>query len=172
MQTSGDKPTLLAAVFDRRIKATPVLDLSVGAGLNLSLELVAFGETIVSGLTRPEVIRIDSSGGGRRSAPAVGGHVLHSGENGEADQCVIFDIKWHCISAPPYSPSPLRRSWIPCVSHREIIKSVAHATLLVVGRTARHPLQLRDGHLFTVLSRTYIIVCGRVGPIIEGSRVQ
>jgi TetR/AcrR family transcriptional repressor of mexJK operon len=54
-----DKPALLAAVFDRRVKATPVLDLPVGADLNLSLErLVAFGEQIVSALTQPEVIRM------------------------------------------------------------------------------------------------------------------
>jgi TetR/AcrR family transcriptional regulator, mexJK operon transcriptional repressor len=54
-----DKPALLRAVFDHKIEATPVLDLSVGSDLDLSLDrLVAFGEQIVSALTRPEVVRM------------------------------------------------------------------------------------------------------------------
>jgi TetR/AcrR family transcriptional regulator, mexJK operon transcriptional repressor len=54
-----DKPALVAAVFDRRIKAEPVLDLSVGADLSSSLErLIEFGELIASGCNRPEVIRM------------------------------------------------------------------------------------------------------------------
>jgi TetR/AcrR family transcriptional regulator, mexJK operon transcriptional repressor len=53
-----DKPALLAAVFDRRIKTMRLPDLSVGSNLNLSLErLTEFGELLVSLLTRPEVIR-------------------------------------------------------------------------------------------------------------------
>ena len=54
-----DKPALLAAVFDRRIKAHSVLHLSVEADLNLSLErLVAFGKEIVSVNTRPGFVRL------------------------------------------------------------------------------------------------------------------
>jgi TetR/AcrR family transcriptional repressor of mexJK operon len=53
-----DKPALLAAVFDRRIKTMRLPDLAVGASLNLSLErLTEFGELTVSLLTRPEVVR-------------------------------------------------------------------------------------------------------------------
>jgi TetR/AcrR family transcriptional repressor of mexJK operon len=53
-----DKPALLAAVFDRRIKTMRLPDLSVGLNLNLSLErLTEFGELTVSLLTRPEVVR-------------------------------------------------------------------------------------------------------------------
>ena len=52
-----DKPALLAAVFNHKIKAAPVLDLSVTPDLSSSIErLVAFGEKIVSGFTRPEII--------------------------------------------------------------------------------------------------------------------
>src|ERR1700730_19246904 len=41
-----DKPALLAAVFDRRIKSMHVLDLAVGPDLNSSVErLVELGET-------------------------------------------------------------------------------------------------------------------------------
>src|ERR1700756_5505256 len=48
-----DKPALVAAVFERRIKAEPVLDLSVGADLSSSLErLIEFGEVIASGCNR------------------------------------------------------------------------------------------------------------------------
>jgi TetR/AcrR family transcriptional repressor of mexJK operon len=54
-----DKPVLLAAVFDRRIKTMRVPDLPVGSDLNLSLKpLAEFGELIVSILTRPEVVRM------------------------------------------------------------------------------------------------------------------
>jgi TetR/AcrR family transcriptional repressor of mexJK operon len=53
-----DKPALLAAVFDRRIKTMRLPDLPVGSNLNLSLEwLTEFGELILSILTRPEVVR-------------------------------------------------------------------------------------------------------------------
>jgi TetR/AcrR family transcriptional repressor of mexJK operon len=54
-----DKPALLAAIFDRRIKTMRVPDLPVGSDLSLSLERLAeFGEVIVSAITRPEVIRV------------------------------------------------------------------------------------------------------------------
>ena len=54
-----DKPALLAAVLDRRIKTMRVPDLPVGSDLNLSLERLAeFGELVVSTLTRPEVVRV------------------------------------------------------------------------------------------------------------------
>lgn len=54
-----DKPALLAAVFDRRIKTMRVPDLPAGSDLNLSLERLAeFGELIVSILTRPETVRV------------------------------------------------------------------------------------------------------------------
>jgi TetR/AcrR family transcriptional regulator, mexJK operon transcriptional repressor len=54
-----DKPALLAAVFDRRIKTIRVPDLPVGSDLNLSLKRLAeFGELIVSTITRPEVVRM------------------------------------------------------------------------------------------------------------------
>lgn len=54
-----DKPALLAAVFDRRIKATPVPDLSVGPDLKSSVErLVEAGEAVVSVVTRPENVRM------------------------------------------------------------------------------------------------------------------
>ena len=53
-----DKPALLAAVFDRRIKTMRLPDLPVGSTLNLSLERLAeFGELTVSLLTRPEVVK-------------------------------------------------------------------------------------------------------------------
>src|SRR5271156_4593127 len=53
-----DKPALLAAVFDRRIKTMRLPDLSVGLNLNLSLgRLAEFGELTVTLLTRPEVVR-------------------------------------------------------------------------------------------------------------------
>jgi TetR/AcrR family transcriptional regulator, mexJK operon transcriptional repressor len=53
-----DKPALLAAVFDRRIKTMRLPDLAVGSNLNLSLERLAeFGELTASLLTRPEVVR-------------------------------------------------------------------------------------------------------------------
>jgi TetR/AcrR family transcriptional repressor of mexJK operon len=54
-----DKPALLAAIFDRRIKMMRVPDLPVGSDLDLSLERLAeFGEVIVSAITRPEIIRV------------------------------------------------------------------------------------------------------------------
>jgi AcrR family transcriptional regulator len=50
-----DKPALLAAVFDRRIKTLRLPDLPVESNLNLSLERLAeFGERVV-GVLRPEV---------------------------------------------------------------------------------------------------------------------
>jgi TetR/AcrR family transcriptional regulator, mexJK operon transcriptional repressor len=53
-----DKPTLLAAVFDRRRKTMRLPDLPVESNLNLSLERLAeFGELVVSVVTRPEVVR-------------------------------------------------------------------------------------------------------------------
>jgi TetR/AcrR family transcriptional regulator, mexJK operon transcriptional repressor len=53
-----DKPALLAAVFDRRIKTMRLPDLAVGSNLNLSLERLAeFGELTAALLTRPEVVR-------------------------------------------------------------------------------------------------------------------
>jgi TetR/AcrR family transcriptional repressor of mexJK operon len=52
-----DKPALLAAVFDHKIKAKPVLNLAAAADLNSSIaRLVVFGEHIVSALTKPDVI--------------------------------------------------------------------------------------------------------------------
>lgn len=54
-----DKPTLLAAIFDRRIKTMRVPDLAVGSDLNLSLERLAeFGAIVVKAITRPEVVRV------------------------------------------------------------------------------------------------------------------
>jgi TetR/AcrR family transcriptional repressor of mexJK operon len=54
-----DKPTLLSAVFDRRIQTMRVPDLPAGSDLKFSLERLAeFGELIVSTATRPEVIRM------------------------------------------------------------------------------------------------------------------
>jgi TetR/AcrR family transcriptional regulator, mexJK operon transcriptional repressor len=54
-----DKPALLAAAFDRRVKSMRLLDLPVGPDLNSSVErLVELGETVVSVATQPEVIRM------------------------------------------------------------------------------------------------------------------
>ncbi len=53
----SDKPTLLSAVFDHRIKTMRVPDLPVGSDLNLE-RLVEFGQLIVSVCTQPEVIRM------------------------------------------------------------------------------------------------------------------
>ena len=54
-----DKPALLAAAFDRRVKSMRLLDLPVGPDLNSSAErLVKLGETVVSVATQPEVIRM------------------------------------------------------------------------------------------------------------------
>jgi TetR/AcrR family transcriptional regulator, mexJK operon transcriptional repressor len=55
-----DKPALLAAVFDRRIKSIRELDIAVGADLGSSIErLVKLGEAFVSSCTRPEIIRMN-----------------------------------------------------------------------------------------------------------------
>jgi TetR/AcrR family transcriptional repressor of mexJK operon len=65
-----DKPALLAAVFDHKIKAKPVLELAAATDLNSSIErLVEFGEHIVSALTKPDVI-----GMGRCMTECVGQH--------------------------------------------------------------------------------------------------
>jgi TetR/AcrR family transcriptional repressor of mexJK operon len=55
-----DKPALLAAALDRRIKSLYVFDeLSVGPDLNSSVErLVRLGEAAVSAITQPQVIRM------------------------------------------------------------------------------------------------------------------
>jgi TetR/AcrR family transcriptional repressor of mexJK operon len=55
-----DKPALLAAAFDRRVKLMRVLDLQVGPDLNSSVErLVKLGEVVMSVSTQPEVIRMN-----------------------------------------------------------------------------------------------------------------
>ena len=56
-----DKPALLAAVLDHRIKLLHVFDeLSVGPDLNSSVErLVRLGEAAVSAITQPQVIRMN-----------------------------------------------------------------------------------------------------------------
>jgi TetR/AcrR family transcriptional repressor of mexJK operon len=54
-----DKPALLAAVFEHRVKTMRVPDLLVGPDLNISLEqLFEFGELIVSACSQPEVVRM------------------------------------------------------------------------------------------------------------------
>jgi TetR/AcrR family transcriptional repressor of mexJK operon len=55
-----DKPAVLAAVLDHRIKSLHVFDeLSVGPDLNSSVErLVRLGEAAVSAITQPQVIRM------------------------------------------------------------------------------------------------------------------
>jgi TetR/AcrR family transcriptional regulator, mexJK operon transcriptional repressor len=55
-----DKPALLAAALDRRIKSLYVFDeLSVGPDLSSSVErLVRLGEAAVSAITQPQVIRM------------------------------------------------------------------------------------------------------------------
>ena len=55
-----DKPALLAAVLDHRIKSVFVFDeLPVGSDLNSSVErLVKLGEAVVSAITQPQVIRM------------------------------------------------------------------------------------------------------------------
>jgi TetR/AcrR family transcriptional regulator, mexJK operon transcriptional repressor len=53
-----DKPALLTAVFERNIKAIRLPDLSAGPDPGASLaRLAAFGERLVSFLTRPEIVR-------------------------------------------------------------------------------------------------------------------
>jgi TetR/AcrR family transcriptional regulator, mexJK operon transcriptional repressor len=55
-----DKPALLAAVLDRRIKSVFVFDeVLAGPDLNSSVErLVKLGEAVVSAITQPQVIRM------------------------------------------------------------------------------------------------------------------
>jgi TetR/AcrR family transcriptional regulator, mexJK operon transcriptional repressor len=54
-----DKPALLSAVLDRRIKLMHVSDLAVGPDLNSSVErLVQLGEQVASTASRPEIIRM------------------------------------------------------------------------------------------------------------------
>ena len=54
-----DKPALLSAVFDRKIKLMHVFDLAVGPDLNSSLErLVELGELVTSVASQPEVVRM------------------------------------------------------------------------------------------------------------------
>jgi TetR/AcrR family transcriptional repressor of mexJK operon len=55
-----DKPALLSAAFDRKIKLMRVLDLSVGPDLASSIEhLVKLGEVVVSEASQPEIIRVN-----------------------------------------------------------------------------------------------------------------
>jgi TetR/AcrR family transcriptional repressor of mexJK operon len=54
-----DKPALLSAVFDRKIKLMHVFDLAVGPDLNSSIErLVELGELVASIASQPEVVRM------------------------------------------------------------------------------------------------------------------
>jgi TetR/AcrR family transcriptional repressor of mexJK operon len=54
-----DKPALLSAVFDRRIKLMHAFDLAVGPDLNSSVErLVELGELVASSASQPEVVRM------------------------------------------------------------------------------------------------------------------
>jgi TetR/AcrR family transcriptional regulator, mexJK operon transcriptional repressor len=54
-----DKPALLSAVFDHRVKLMHLVDLPVGPDLDSSIEhLIKVGETLVSLATKPEVIRM------------------------------------------------------------------------------------------------------------------
>jgi TetR/AcrR family transcriptional regulator, mexJK operon transcriptional repressor len=54
-----DKPALLSAAFDRRVKLLQLVDLPVGSDLESSLShLIKVGETIVSVATQPEAIRM------------------------------------------------------------------------------------------------------------------
>jgi TetR/AcrR family transcriptional regulator, mexJK operon transcriptional repressor len=54
-----DKPALLSAVFDRKIKSMHVFDLAVGPDLNSSVErLVELGELVASVASQPEVVRM------------------------------------------------------------------------------------------------------------------
>jgi len=54
-----DKPALLSAVFDRKIKSMHVLDLAVGPDLNSSVErLVELRELVASVASQPEVVRM------------------------------------------------------------------------------------------------------------------
>lgn len=54
-----DKPALLSAVFNRKIKLMHVFDLAVGPDLNSSVErLVELGELVASTASQPEVVRM------------------------------------------------------------------------------------------------------------------
>jgi TetR/AcrR family transcriptional repressor of mexJK operon len=54
-----DKPALVSAVFDRKIKLMHVFDLAVGPDLNSSVErLVELGELVASIASQPEVVRM------------------------------------------------------------------------------------------------------------------
>jgi TetR/AcrR family transcriptional regulator, mexJK operon transcriptional repressor len=54
-----DKPALLSAVFDRKIKLMHVFDLAVGSDLSSSVErLVELGELVASVASQPEVVRM------------------------------------------------------------------------------------------------------------------
>jgi TetR/AcrR family transcriptional repressor of mexJK operon len=54
-----DKPALLSAVFDRKIKLMHVFDLAVGPNLSSSVErLVELGEQVASIASQPEVVRM------------------------------------------------------------------------------------------------------------------
>ena len=54
-----DKPALLSATFERRVKLLHLVDLPVGPDLESSLEhLIKVGETIVAVATRPEAVRM------------------------------------------------------------------------------------------------------------------
>jgi len=65
-----DKPALLSAVFDRRIKLMHVFDLAVGPDLNSSVErLVELGELVASVGSKPEVVRM-----GRLMTECAGEH--------------------------------------------------------------------------------------------------
>jgi TetR/AcrR family transcriptional regulator, mexJK operon transcriptional repressor len=55
-----DKPALLAAVFEHRVKTMRVPDLPVESDLSVSLErLVEFGELMASACAQPEIIRMN-----------------------------------------------------------------------------------------------------------------
>ena len=54
-----DKPALLSAAFDRRVKVLHLVDLPLGADFESSLKhLIKVGETIVAVATQPEAIRM------------------------------------------------------------------------------------------------------------------
>jgi TetR/AcrR family transcriptional regulator, mexJK operon transcriptional repressor len=54
-----DKPALLSAAFDRRVKVLHLVDLPIGPDLESSLDhLIKVGETIVAVATQPEAIRM------------------------------------------------------------------------------------------------------------------
>lgn len=54
-----DKPALLSAVFDRKIKLMHAFDLAIGPDLNSSVErLVELGELVASDASQPQVVRM------------------------------------------------------------------------------------------------------------------